>query len=283
MERNVLLVLGNGYNRKNLIDSAIYLRDNFGFRIRPFHVRDVRKKEDNFGFRIRPFHVRDVRKKEFLPNAVDGIMLEPMLAGINKEWNAFEEKEIEKIKAELKENGIDAELEVSFGITPEVVIQELKKSDMLLIEKEERFTEDLIVLMKRFYKPIIVVRDKPLRLEKIAIANDDGTKVNKSFQRFANIFTHIKEIKSFELVDSLEVDDEEENKENYLNAFMEGKGLKVESVKLLKSDSDAFLQICKEEDVLIMGNLSNSYLYEKLTKRVGIKIMEQAETTLFIA
>lgn len=264
MIRNVLLVLGNGYNRKNLIDSAIYLRDNFGFRIRPFHVRDV-------------------RKKEFLPNAVDGIMLEPMLAGITKEWNAFEEREIEKIKAELKENGIDAELEVQFGITPEVVIHELKKSDMLLIEKEERFTEDLIVLMKRFFKPIIVVRDKPLRLEKIAVANDDGTKVNKSFQRFSNIFTHIEEIKSFELVDSLEEDPEEEKKENYLNAFMRGKGIKVESVKLLKSDSDAFLQICKEEDILIMGNLSNSYLYEKLTKRVGIKIMEQAETTLFIA
>lgn len=266
MKSNVLLVLGNGYNRKNLIESAIYLRDNFGFEIRPFHVRDV-------------------RKKEFLPNAVDGIMLEPMLAGINKEWNAFEEKEIEKIKAELKENGIDNELEVSFGITPEVVIQELKKSDMLLIEKEERFTEDLIILMKRFYKPIIVVRDKPLKLDKIAIANDDGTKVNKSFQRFINIFTHVEEIKSFELVDTEEVDEEEENenKENYLNSFMEGKGLKVESVKLLKSDSDAFLQLCKEEDVLIMGNLSNSYLYEKLTKKVGIKIMEQAETTLFIA
>ena len=267
MENNVLLILGNGYNRKNLIDSAIYLRDNFGFRIRPFHVRDV-------------------RKKEFLPNAVDGIMLEPMIAGINKEWNAFEEREIEKIKEELKENGIDAELEVSFGITPEVVIQELKKSDMLLIEKEERFTEDLIVLMKRFFKPIIVVRDKPLKLDRIAIANDDGTKVNKSFQRFVNIFSHVNEIKSFELVDSLvqeHEDDEEEEKENYLNAFMEGKGIKVDSVKILKSDSDAFLQICKEEDVLIMGNLSNSYLYEKITKKVGIKIMEQAETTLFIA
>ena len=83
MERNVLLVLGNGYNRENLIDSAVYLRDNFGFSIRPLHVRDV-------------------RKKEFLPNAVDGIMLEPMIAGINEEWNRYEEHEIANIKKQLE-------------------------------------------------------------------------------------------------------------------------------------------------------------------------------------
>lgn len=261
MEKNVLLVLGNGYNRENLIKSAIYLRDNFGFRIRPIHIRDV-------------------RKKEFLPNAVDGIMLEPMIAGINKEWNAYEEKEIENIKEMLSNNGVIAELEIKYGITPEVVIEELKKSDILLIEKEERFTEDLIVLMKRFFKPIIVVRDKPLKLDRVAIANDDGTKVNKSFQRFINIFTHVEKITSIELVDKF---DDTEEKENYLNSFMTGKGIEVKSKMLLKSDSEGFLQECKDEDILIMGNLSNSYLFEKITKKVGIKIMEEAETTLFIA
>ncbi len=265
MERNVLLVLGSGYNRKNLMESAIYLRDTLGFRIRPIHIRDV-------------------RKKEFIPNAIDGVMLDPMIAGINKEWNKFEEEEIEKIQKELDECGIIATLEVQFGITPEVVIQELKKSDMLLIEKEEKFTEDLIVLMKRFYKPIIVVRDKPLKLDKIAIANDDGTKVNKSFQRFINIFDHVESITSYELVDTLEEpEDDEEKRENYLNSFMRGKGIQVQCIKILKSESDDLLKTCKEEDILIMGNLSNSYLFEKLTKKIGIKIMEKAETTLFIA
>ena len=117
MERNVLLVLGNGYNRENLIDSAVYLRDNFGFSIRPLHVRDV-------------------RKKEFLPNAVDGIMLEPMIAGINEEWNRYEEHEIANIKEQLKERGVDAELEVKFGITPEVVIEELKNQIFFLQKKK---------------------------------------------------------------------------------------------------------------------------------------------------
>ena len=265
MERNVLLVLGNGYNRKNLIDSAICLRDTLGFRIRPLYIRDV-------------------RRKEFIPNAIDGVMLDPMIAGINKEWNTFEEQEIGRIQKELEERGVIANLEIQFGITPEIVIQELKKSDMLLIEKEEKFTEDLIVLMKRFYKPIIVVRDKPLKLDRIAIANDDGTKVNKSFQRFTNIFTHVKEIVSYELVDTFEEpEDEEDIKENYLNTFMVDKGIEVKTIKLLKSDTEQFLKICKEEDILIMGNLSNSYLFEKLAKKMGIKIMEQAETTLFIA
>ena len=266
MKRNVLLVLGNGYNRENLIDSAIYLRDNFGFTIRPLHVRDI-------------------RKKEFLPNAVDGIMLEPMIAGITEEWNRYEEQEIQKIKEQLEQRGVHAELEVKFGITPEIVIEELKKSDILLIEKEDKFSEDLIVILKRFFKPIIVVRDKVLKLDKIAISNDDGTKVNKSFQRFINIFNHVDKITSLELIDPQkeEEHEEEEHKENYLNEFIKGKGIELVSKQFLKSESDEFLKICKEEDVLIMGNLSNSYMFEKITKKVGVKIMEDVETTLFIA
>lgn len=259
MKKNVLLVLGNGYNRENLIESAIYLRDNLNFEIRPIHVRDV-------------------RKKEFLPNAIDGIMLEPMIADINKEWTKYEDEEIIKIQKLLKDRGINSELEIKYGITPEVVIQELKKSDMLLIEKEEKFTEDLIILMKKFFKPIIVVRDKPLKLEKIAIANDDGTKVNKSFQRFSNIFNDIKEIDSLKLIE-----DSSEEEENYLESFILNKNLKLNSKLFKKEDIDLFMEECNKSDILIMGNLSSSYLFEKITKKIGIKIMESVETTLFIA
>jgi len=258
MNKNVLLVLGNGYNRENLIKSALYLRDNLGVEIRPIHVRDV-------------------RKKEFLPNAIDGIMLEPMIAGVNKEWTEYEDKEILKIQDLLKKNGIEKDLEIKYGITPEIVIQELKKSDMLLIEKEEKFTEDLIVLMKRFFKPIIVVRDKPLKLDKISIANDDGTKVNKSFQRFSNIFD-IKEVRSLKLEETSS--DEEEN---YLETFILNKELKLTSKQFEKENIEEFIKECNKADILVMGNLSNSYLFEKITKKIGIKIMESVETTLFIA
>ncbi|MDP0507582.1 MAG: hypothetical protein Q7K47_10310 [Fusobacterium sp. JB019] len=258
MNKNVLLVLGNGYNRENLIKSALYLRDNLGVEIRPIHVRDV-------------------RKKEFLPNAIDGIMLEPMIAGVNKEWTEYEDKEILKIQDLLKKNRIEKDLEIKYGITPEIVIQELKKSDMLLIEKEEKFTEDLIVLMKRFFKPIIVVRDKPLKLDKISIANDDGTKVNKSFQRFSNIFD-IKEVRSLKLKETSS--DEEEN---YLETFILNKGLKLTSKQFEKENIEEFIKECNKADILVMGNLSNSYLFEKITKKIGIKIMESVETTLFIA
>ena len=229
MKRNVLLILGNGYNRDNLIDSAIYLRDNFDFRIRPLYVRDV-------------------RKKEFIPNSVDGVMLEPMITGINNEWNNFEEKEIKKVKAQLLEKGIKADLEVKFGITSEVIVEELKKSDMLLIEKEEKFSEDLIAVLKRSFKPIIVVRDKVLKLDKIAVSNDDGTKVNKSFQRFTNIFTHVDEITSLELITPKKNNYPKENNENYLNEFIKSKDIKLTSKKILKNDYNNLLEICKDQN-----------------------------------
>ena len=68
-----------------------------------------------------------------------------------------------------------------------------------------------------------------------------------------------------------------------MNEFIKGKGIKLVSKKIMKANSDEFLKIAKEEDVLIMGNLSNSYIFEKITKKVGVKIMEDVETTLFIA
>lgn len=259
MKKNVLLVIGNSDNREKLVDSATYLRNNFGFDIRPLHVRDV-------------------RKKEFLPNAIDGIMLEPMIAGVNKEWEEYEEKEIIKIQKLLKEKGIASELEVKYGITPEIVTEELKKSDILIIEKEEKFSEDLIVLMKRFFKPMIVIRNKVFKLEKIAVANDDGTKVNKSFQRFSNIFSDIKEIDSLKLLEK-----SSEEKENYLESFIKGKKIKLNSKNFSKEELGLFIKECNKSDVLIMGNLSNSYLFEKITKKIGIKIMESIDTTLFIA
>lgn len=264
MQRNVLLILGNGYSRDNLIESAIYLRDNFNFKIRPLHVRDV-------------------RKKEFIPTSMDGIMLEPMIVGVNDEWNRYEEKEIEKIKEQLSNKGIQADLEIKFGITSEIILEELKKSDMLLIEKEEKFSEDLIAVLKRFFKPIIVVRDKVLKLDKVAISNDDGTKVNKSFQRFVNIFNHIKEITSLELLDLKKKNSKVENNENYLNEFIKSKNINLISEQISKDNYEKFLKISKEQDVLIMGNLNNSYMFEKITKKVGLKIMEEVETTLFIA
>ena len=92
------------------------------------------------------------------------------------------------------------------------------------------------------------------------------------------------EITSLELIDPQQHDhDDDEVHENYLNEFIKGKGIKLVSKQIMKADSDEFLKICKEEDILIMGNLSNSYMFEKITKKIGVKIMEDVETTLFIA
>lgn len=74
-----------------------------------------------------------------------------------------------------------------------------------------------------------------------------------------------------------------EEKENYLESFIKGKKLKLNSKKFSKEDLGLFIEECNKADVLIMGNLNNSYLFEKITKKIGIKIMESVDTTLFIA
>ena len=91
MERNVLFSVGNGYN-----ESAVYLRDNFGFSIRPLHVRDVEKKE----FLQEKCHRTSMLEPNWCRKTKGGIVTKSMKLPIKKQ---------------LEEKGVHDELEVKFS------------------------------------------------------------------------------------------------------------------------------------------------------------------------
>jgi hypothetical protein len=45
---------------------------------------------------------------------------------------------------------------------------------------------------------------------------------------------------------------------------------------------DEFFQRMNEFDFIIMGNLSKSFFFEKITKRMGVEIIEKAIKPIFI-
>jgi hypothetical protein len=45
---------------------------------------------------------------------------------------------------------------------------------------------------------------------------------------------------------------------------------------------ERYLKKADEFDLLIMGNLSNSYLFEKMIGKKGLNIMEKSKTSIFI-
>lgn len=254
--KKVLLLFGSAGNREVLCDSAVYLRDNFSFEIHPLYIKDI-------------------RREEVIPTSVEGVVLDPGNNVMVQEWETFENEEIKEIRNILFNKGINAKLSVEIGFIPDIVKEYMKISDLLLMSRTEYVSENTISLLKNQYKPLIMVGKNPLQLSKIGISTDDGVKINKSTTSFLNMFPQIE---SFTMLAWNYDSDEnslleylkDRDKEATFNNFQGDMG-KVE-----------FYERIKQLDLLIMGNLSRSYFFEKITRRKGLNILENAQTSIFI-
>ncbi|MCJ8341610.1 MAG: hypothetical protein MJH09_01975 [Cetobacterium sp.] len=254
--RRALLLFSCEVDRKDLIESAVYLKEKFNFDILPLYVRDI-------------------RRDEIVPMSVEGMVLDPGNDLMTEQWKNFEDMELRKIRTALEKHGINSKLNVEIGLVPEIVRTYLKKCDLLIFGKGEIISENVITLLKDQYKPIIMVKDAPLSMEKVGIATDDGVKINKSLSNFLNLFPGIDKF--------LMLSWNYEPEENNLLDLLKYKEKEVTFMNF-KDDSGKveFYNKVRELDILIMGNLSRSYFFEMITRRKGLNILENAETTMFI-
>ena len=254
--RKALLLFGNEMERDNLIESAVYLQNSLGFKIMPLYIKDM-------------------SRDKIIAASTDGMMMSGRSPFIMQGWADMEKQEIEDIEKILKSKGIKVELEVDIGLVPEIVTDRMKSCDTLLIGKNEAITERIVSILKGNYKSIIFIGEKPLKgMEKIIIANDDGVKINRSCYQFTNLFPEVKEFTSFVINKEIE--------ENHLLDYLEGKGKVVNHEVLNTADYDEVLKKIDEYDFFVMGNLSRSYLFEKIIGKNGIKLLEKSKTPIFI-
>ena len=189
---------------------------------------------------------------------------------------------INKIKIEAKEQ----RLNLPKGRKTIPTFYEISKKDLLNLEASSN-SKDLKMKRMRlkyhlipFFKNIAfskissfeIEKYKKLRLSQSVLANKNRltkpSTVNRELSVLSNIFNKAVEWGWIDKIPcKIPKFKEENNKLVYLTV----------------KEINKVLKIAKEEDVLIMGNLSNSYIFEKITKKVGVKIMEDVETTLFIA
>ena len=254
--RRLLLLFSCEMDREDLIESAVFLKEKFQFDILPLYIRDI-------------------RRDEVVPMSVEGMVLDPGNDLMVEQWKDFEDMELSKIRNSLFKKGINNKLEVQVGMVPEIVKDYMKECDLLLLGKGEIITENLIAILKDLYKPMLLINDRPLSLEQVAIATDDGVKINKSVSNFLKIFSGIEKY----LMLSWNYDSEENRLLNYLK-------YKEKNVTVIDYSGDKgkvdFYNKVREVDLLIMGNLSRSYFFEIITRRKGLNILENAETAIFI-
>ena len=253
--RRALVLFGSEIERGSLAESAKFLEAELGFKVYPLYVKDI--------------------AREKLMSATDGLMVAGRAPFVIQAWEEVERAEVEGIKAALKEKGIEAELTIDVGDVSEVVTEQMKKCDLLVIGKNDILTEKEINILKGNYKSLLLIGEKPLKAVKnVVIGNDNGVKVNRSCYHFINLFPEVETFSSFVINKEIE--------ENTLVEYLEGHEKRVVHEELTTNDYEDVLKRVDEADLFIMGNLSRSYFFEKIVGKNGIKLLEKGKAPIFI-
>ena len=216
-------------------------------------------------------YVKDLELYEKLPLTIQGLGVNNNTIDLIKEYRAIENEKYDEYYSQIKP--YFRKVYALEGTILDVALEELKAYDLLVICKNEgnRLSDNLNSLLKHQYKPLIILSntDKDYSFEKILMLNDGGYKVNTSVYQYFNIFG-VKDI------DVLRVNVEDENR------LVERFGSQCNIIDKNGDPSKIILEYSSKYDMLLMGNLRYSLLIGKLTGQVGVKVLENTKTPIFI-
>ncbi len=254
--KKALVLFGNETSTENLIQSSIYLKEKFNYSLSGLFLSDIRE-----GIVISP--------------RVDGMVNDPtaLYAG---EWVHFEQQEAKKVLEIAKKTGLNIDIAHEIGLTGEIIKEYMKSFDLLIMGKGAYTSDLLISILKYNYKSVFFVGEGKLDFSKVFIANDDGVKVNKSIYNFTNVFPEVKDFVSVKVKPKT-------SKDNILDEYLQSKNKKITSLEVdNKEKLVEYFSSVDANSVMVMGNLSRSYFFEKLEKRTGLKLLEQGKASIFI-
>ena len=230
---------------------------------------------DKFNFDIVPLYVKDISHSKIISSSRDGLLVGGRTPVMFHGWEEVDKISIDELEKELAQSRLGKELSLEVGLTKEVVNSRMKTCDLLVMGKTEVLSEKVIDILKDNYKSILLIGEQPLSaMENVAIANDDGVKVNRSCYHFTEMFRDITHFTSLTINKELE--------ENLLKGYLLAKG-KTVTDKLIKYDNyDEVIAHMSEYDLIVMGNLSKSYFFEKIIGKNGAKLLENVKEPVFI-
>lgn len=249
--KKLLLLISSEENLESLIESSLYLRKNYNYKIVPLYIR-------NIGIFIPPTH----------------LMITALGGGIvDKKLEEVDNERIRRIQNILYSRGVVEHVAIEIGFPHDIVTEYAKQVDIILTGREKKISEEITSILKDIYKPIFLIGEKSLSFERVVIASDDGVKINRSVTNFLNHFPHIM---NFEMISYRFQDDR-----NMLLELLESKH-KIIEYRNIENMEIVYNEINKGT-LLIMGNLSKSYFLKKITKRKGLDIIENSNVSIFIA
>lgn len=249
MLKKVLFLIGN----ENEIEPLV----NFS--------RELKRK---YGVQTDALYVEDVLKYDVYPATVSGIGINIGMNYSYQEYINIENNNYKKIEKKVKNEF--SKVYSKDGETVEIALEELKKYDFLVVVKNERVSTNLRELLRSLYKPLVILpTNENFKMDKILLLDDGAYNANKTLFTYFNIFGEQK-------IDILRVNIEGEKdlKERF-----------GENYNLVKREGDPFKVIMNEikgYDLVLMGDLRYTVMVERITGKLGIRLLENINKPIFI-
>lgn len=214
-------------------------------------------------------YVEDVLKYEVYPSTINGVGLNVGLNYSYQEYISIESKNYKTIKEKIEK--YFTKVYSRDGETVEIALEELKKYDFLVVVKNDKVSSNLKELLRSSYKPLIIL---PLnideaKMDKLVLLDDGAYNANKTLFTYFNIFGEQK-------IDVLKVNVDEEDflKERFGNNY-----------NVIKKEGVPFkiiMEETKKYDMVLMGDLRYTVMVERITRKLGVKLLENLEKIIFI-
>lgn len=214
-------------------------------------------------------YVEDVLKYEVYPATISGVGLNVELNYSYQEYIDIESKNYKIIKDKIEKDF--TKVYSRDGETVEIALEELKKYDFLVVVKNDKVSANLKELLRSSYKPLIIL---PLnideaKMDKLVLLDDGAYNANKTLFTYFNIFGEQK-------IDVLKVNVDEEDflKERFGNNY-----------NVIKKEGVPFkiiMEETKKYDMVLMGDLRYTVMVERITRKLGVRLLENLEKIIFI-
>lgn len=214
-------------------------------------------------------YVEDVLKYEVYPSTINGVGLNVGLNYSYQEYINIESKNYKTIKEKIEK--YFTKVYSRDGETVEIALEELKKYDFLVVVKNDKVSSNLKELLRSSYKPLIIL---PLnideaKMDKLVLLDDGAYNANKTLFTYFNIFGEQK-------IDVLKVNVDEEDflKERFGNNY-----------NVIKKEGVPFkiiMEETKKYDMVLMGDLRYTVMVERITRKLGVRLLENLEKIIFI-
>jgi hypothetical protein len=228
-----------------------------------------------YNCQIDGIYIKDIRKHDIIPAAAEGMFVDFSTNYILKEWEKYEEDLSKKLKDKYNESYPESNFIIDEGSSVDIIREKMKGYDLLLMSKAENLDEIIKSILRTHSKPILMIpKQEKYEFNNVLFADDDEEDANTSIFKFLSLFEGIDNYTGI----TVGLDTEHKALKEYFDCIEKSIEFKNEKC----NNCNAITTELEKHDILIMGNLQHSFIYEKLTGKYGIKILNKAEKPIFI-